>query len=46
MQVRGNSVAVRSASRVGYSDLGKNRRRLEAIRRAMVKQGLVQAGSL
>lgn len=46
MQVRGDIVAVRSASRVGYSDLGKNRRRLEAIRRAMVKQGLVQAGGL
>ena len=45
MQVRGNSVAVRSASRVGYSDLGKNRRRLEAIRRAMITQGLVQSGN-
>jgi uncharacterized protein (DUF1499 family) len=27
-------IQVRSASRLGYSDLGKNRRRLEEIRRA------------
>jgi uncharacterized protein (DUF1499 family) len=42
MRVRGNRVVVRSASRVGYSDLGKNRRRLESIRQAMIAQGLVQ----
>lgn len=42
MRVRGNSVVVRSASRVGYSDLGKNRRRLESIRQALIAQGLVQ----
>ena len=40
MQVRGNSVAVRSASRVGYSDL-KESPTLSAIRRAMITQGLV-----
>jgi uncharacterized protein (DUF1499 family) len=40
MQVRGDRIFVRSASRVGYSDLGKNRRRIEAIRRAMVDKGL------
>lgn len=28
-------IAMRSASRVGYSDLGTNRRRLEAVRRAV-----------
>lgn len=28
-------IAMRSASRVGYSDLGANRKRLEAIRRAL-----------
>ncbi|MDC1322946.1 DUF1499 domain-containing protein, partial [Pseudomonadales bacterium] len=30
-------VDMRSGSRVGYSDLGKNRRRLEALRKALVK---------
>jgi uncharacterized protein (DUF1499 family) len=45
MRVRGNSVVVRSASRVGYSDLGKNRRRLESIRQAMIAQGLVRSDS-
>ena len=34
-----NVVDVRSGSRVGYSDLGKNRRRLEAIRQSLAKQG-------
>jgi len=43
MRVRGDSVVVRSASRVGYSDLGKNRRRLESIRQAMIKQGFVRS---
>ncbi|MEZ5559203.1 MAG: DUF1499 domain-containing protein [Pseudomonadales bacterium] len=28
-------IAVRSASRIGYSDLGTNRRRIEAIRKAL-----------
>lgn len=28
-------IAMRSASRLGYSDLGANRRRLEALRRAL-----------
>lgn len=28
-------IAMRSASRIGYSDLGKNRRRLEAVRDAV-----------
>jgi len=31
----GEVVHVRSASRVGYSDLGTNRRRVESIRRAL-----------
>jgi uncharacterized protein (DUF1499 family) len=31
---------VRSASRVGYSDLGVNRRRVERLREALLKQGL------
>lgn len=31
----GDTVHVRSASRVGYGDLGANRKRVEAIRRAL-----------
>lgn len=30
-----NEIAVRSASRLGYSDLGANRRRIEALRGAL-----------
>lgn len=37
------TIAMRSASRVGFSDLGKNRRRLEKIRSALVAQGMVAA---
>ena len=35
-------VAVRSASRLGYSDLGANRRRVEALRRRLLEQGVVR----
>ena len=35
-------VAVRSASRVGYSDLGVNRRRVDDLRAALVQRGAVQ----
>jgi uncharacterized protein (DUF1499 family) len=28
-------IAMRSASRIGYSDLGENRRRLEEVRRVL-----------
>ncbi|MEM6641201.1 MAG: DUF1499 domain-containing protein [Pseudomonadota bacterium] len=34
-------IAVRSASRVGHSDLGANRKRLERIRQALADQGVV-----
>ena len=42
-QIREGSdvVDVRSGSRVGYSDLGKNRRRLEALRKMLVTAELV-----
>lgn len=36
-----NIIAVRSASRVGYSDLGANRQRVESIRAALHAQGIV-----
>jgi uncharacterized protein (DUF1499 family) len=32
-------IRMRSASRIGYSDLGKNRRRMEQIRQKMVEAG-------
>jgi len=35
-------IAVRSASRLGYGDLGVNRRRVEALRAALVRQGALR----
>jgi uncharacterized protein (DUF1499 family) len=35
-------IAVRSASRLGYSDLGVNRKRVENLRAALTKQGIVR----
>ncbi len=37
-----NTVAIRSASRVGYSDLGVNRRRVEGLRKALRARGVVK----
>ena len=34
-------VAVRSASRLGYSDVGVNRRRIEDLRALLIKRGIV-----
>ena len=35
----GNIIHVRSASRLGYSDLGVNRKRIEAIRARLLQAG-------
>lgn len=35
-------IAVRSASRLGYSDLGVNRKRVEALRRQLQTQGVLR----
>jgi uncharacterized protein (DUF1499 family) len=40
--LEGDELAVRSASRVGYSDRGVNRRRVEALRLELVGRGLIQ----
>lgn len=38
-------IAMRSASRIGYSDLGTNRRRLEGFRQALREVGVLADGS-
>lgn len=40
-----NEIAIRSASRVGYGDMGVNRNRIEAIRKALSDQGFVRASA-
>lgn len=38
-------IDVRSASRVGYSDFGANRKRVEVLRGALIERGTVAAGA-
>ena len=45
LQREENQIGVRSASRVGYSDMGVNRKRIEAIREALSAQGLVRSSA-
>jgi uncharacterized protein (DUF1499 family) len=47
LQLRADAgvIAVRSASRIGYSDLGVNRERVRALRRELVQRGAVTPGS-
>ncbi|MBC7983635.1 MAG: DUF1499 domain-containing protein [Candidatus Obscuribacterales bacterium] len=42
LQTDRSEIAVRSSSRVGYSDMNVNRKRLEAIRTALRAQGVVK----
>ena len=37
-----NIIAVRSASRLGYSDLGVNRRRVESLRASLSNRGVLK----
>ncbi|MEZ4332014.1 MAG: DUF1499 domain-containing protein [Myxococcota bacterium] len=38
-------IRVRSASRIGYGDMGANRARIESIRRVLAAEGLVEPAS-
>lgn len=38
-------IDMRSASRVGYSDLGKNRKRMEQLRGRMIEAGVAKVGA-
>jgi uncharacterized protein (DUF1499 family) len=42
LRASGDAIAVRSASRVGYSDMGVNRRRVERIRELLRERGAVR----
>ena len=37
-----NSIAVRSASRLGYGDFGVNRKRVENLRTELTKRGVIR----
>ena len=42
LPVDGSALMVRSASRLGHSDFGVNRKRVEALRDALVERGVVR----
>ncbi|CZF83117.1 DUF1499 domain-containing protein [Grimontia marina] len=42
LRVDGDQLIVRSESRVGYSDFGVNRKRVEALRAALQEKGLIK----
>jgi uncharacterized protein (DUF1499 family) len=42
LDVEGRKIDVRSASRVGYGDLGVNRRRVERLRAILRERGVVE----
>ena len=42
LHLRDDAIAVRSASRLGYSDLGLNRRRVEELRTALRSAGILR----
>lgn len=42
LDAEAREIQIRSASRVGYSDLGVNRRRVEALRSALRKAGMIE----
>ena len=45
LRVDDNRIAMRSASRLGYSDFGANRGRLESVRQALFAAGVVKPGN-
>jgi uncharacterized protein (DUF1499 family) len=45
LDVEGKTIGMRSASRVGYSDLGKNRKRMEEIRSRLAEAGVATTAS-
>ncbi len=41
LDIHAGHIGVRSASRIGYSDFGKNRKRMESIRDRLIDAGVV-----
>ncbi len=42
LRAKQHEIAVRSASRMGWSDMGVNRRRVESIRKKLVERGVAR----